>query len=262
MSAPVRAFSRPLSAGRKPVTVCAMLASHGVPDASSVVTYSGRGDVGKVSGNTGGVDNIVERELVDQRRGLQEEREGLHFVSNGSMPVGAFSNRCAAADAYLTNATSGTCNNGFDHFDRCAKRVSRIEKLKYGVSEVKVRSLWRRGGGKVGERSEAHHKTPGGGRSSTDHGGVLSGDVTERSERCTKRVVKERYWSFLPSGHVAASYGRRVLTYDVSSPISLGALPARSFSRAVGRTRAACQLHQSTLADQQDGSKPKPRINL
>jgi hypothetical protein len=33
--------------------------------------------VGQIGSNTGSVDDIVEGELVNQRRGLQEEREGL-----------------------------------------------------------------------------------------------------------------------------------------------------------------------------------------
>ena len=30
------------------------------------ITYSGGGDVGQVGGNAGGVDNIVESQLIDQ----------------------------------------------------------------------------------------------------------------------------------------------------------------------------------------------------
>lgn len=44
---------------------------------SCLVTYGNGGDVRQISGNTGGVDHIVESQLVDQRAGLEEEREGL-----------------------------------------------------------------------------------------------------------------------------------------------------------------------------------------
>jgi hypothetical protein len=42
-----------------------------------LVTYGTGGDVRQIGSNTGSVDDIVEGELVNQRRGLQEEREGL-----------------------------------------------------------------------------------------------------------------------------------------------------------------------------------------
>ena len=37
--------------------------------------------MGKVGSDTGSVDNIVERELVDKGARLEEQREGLVFVS-------------------------------------------------------------------------------------------------------------------------------------------------------------------------------------
>lgn len=36
----------------------------------------------QVGSNTGSVDDIVEGELVNQRRGLQEERQGLYERKN------------------------------------------------------------------------------------------------------------------------------------------------------------------------------------
>jgi hypothetical protein len=42
-----------------------------------VVTYRDRGDMGEVGSDTGGVDNVVESKLFDQRASLQEERERL-----------------------------------------------------------------------------------------------------------------------------------------------------------------------------------------
>jgi hypothetical protein len=42
-----------------------------------LLTYGNGGDVGQIGSDTGGVDDIVEGKLVNQRRGLQQEREGL-----------------------------------------------------------------------------------------------------------------------------------------------------------------------------------------
>lgn len=43
--------------------------------------FSAGGDVGEISGNTWGVDNIVESELIDERAGLEEEGQ---WLSNSS----------------------------------------------------------------------------------------------------------------------------------------------------------------------------------
>lgn len=40
-------------------------------------THGVGGDVRQVGGNTGGVDNIVEGELIDERGELQEQGQGL-----------------------------------------------------------------------------------------------------------------------------------------------------------------------------------------
>jgi hypothetical protein len=40
-------------------------------------TYGARRDVREIGSDTGGVDDIVQGELVNVRRGLEEEREGL-----------------------------------------------------------------------------------------------------------------------------------------------------------------------------------------
>jgi hypothetical protein len=42
-------------------------------------TYRGAGDVGEVGRNAGRVDDIVERELVNQRAGLEQQRERLEI---------------------------------------------------------------------------------------------------------------------------------------------------------------------------------------
>lgn len=44
-------------------------------------TYGARGDVGEIGSDTGGVDDIVKGELVNVRRGLEEEREGLRWIN-------------------------------------------------------------------------------------------------------------------------------------------------------------------------------------
>ena len=41
-------------------------------------TYGLGGDVGEIGGNTGGVDNIVEGELIDERAELEEEGQRLN----------------------------------------------------------------------------------------------------------------------------------------------------------------------------------------
>lgn len=38
----------------------------------------------QVSGDTGGVDNVIEREVRDARRLLEEEREGLTNTTRGT----------------------------------------------------------------------------------------------------------------------------------------------------------------------------------
>ena len=42
------------------------------------------GNVGQVGGHTGGVDDIVERELVDERAGLEEEGQWLADTARGT----------------------------------------------------------------------------------------------------------------------------------------------------------------------------------
>jgi hypothetical protein len=41
-------------------------------------TYGHGGDVREISSHTGGVDNIVEGKLINERRGLEEEGERLN----------------------------------------------------------------------------------------------------------------------------------------------------------------------------------------
>ena len=82
MSAPVKAFFMPSSLGRKPSTFCTLRFSSVPGDvrgqgAATGNTHGGCGDVRKIGCDTGCVDNIIEREVVDQGRRLEEEREGL-----------------------------------------------------------------------------------------------------------------------------------------------------------------------------------------
>jgi hypothetical protein len=53
-----------------------------------VNTYSGGRDVGKIGGDTRGVDHIVKGELVDKRRELEEKRERLQVISCHSLENG------------------------------------------------------------------------------------------------------------------------------------------------------------------------------
>jgi hypothetical protein len=44
---------------------------------TSEYTYGNRGDVREISSNTGGVDNIVEGKVINERASLQQEGERL-----------------------------------------------------------------------------------------------------------------------------------------------------------------------------------------
>lgn len=65
--------------------------------------------MGKIGGNTWGIDDIVEGELINERRGLEEKRQWLRNCER--WPLG-YEEGLAV---YLTNASGGTCNDGFDH---------------------------------------------------------------------------------------------------------------------------------------------------
>lgn len=66
----------------------------------------------KVSRNTGGVDDIEEGQLVDERRDLAEKRERLWVLA------GTFYSR-GSGTAYLANATRSTKNSSLDHVGGC-----------------------------------------------------------------------------------------------------------------------------------------------
>ena len=70
------------------------------------ITYGHRGDVGKVSGDTGGVHDIVQGQLINQRACLQQQREGL-FLMVSFDPE----RRRRYSRAHLANTTRGTENN-------------------------------------------------------------------------------------------------------------------------------------------------------
>jgi hypothetical protein len=54
-------------------------------------TYGHGGDVGEIGGDTGGVDHIVQSELIDERARLQQQREGL---SKHKLVEGQFGGVC------------------------------------------------------------------------------------------------------------------------------------------------------------------------
>ena len=45
-----------------------------------LATYGGGGNVREIGSDTGGVDDIVEGELVNERRELEEEGQGLRHI--------------------------------------------------------------------------------------------------------------------------------------------------------------------------------------
>lgn len=50
-------------------------------------TYSRVGNVGKIRRDTGGIHNVVEGQLVDERAGLEEEGERLWMVARVNKPL-------------------------------------------------------------------------------------------------------------------------------------------------------------------------------
>lgn len=51
-----------------------------------LATYGGGGDVREIGSDTGGVDDIVESELVNERRELEEEGQGLRHMWSAMLP--------------------------------------------------------------------------------------------------------------------------------------------------------------------------------
>lgn len=62
----------------------------------------------EVGGNTGGVDNIVEGELIDERGELQEQGQGLWRVDQHRRIADDTSRE---GDSYLSNTAGGASNN-------------------------------------------------------------------------------------------------------------------------------------------------------
>jgi len=62
--------------------------------------------VGEISGNTWGVDNIVESELIDERAGLEEEGQWL-----GVRLAGLFLSGFLRFALYLSNSSGCTSDN-------------------------------------------------------------------------------------------------------------------------------------------------------
>ena len=71
------------------------------------MTYCHRRNVGKISGDTRGVDNIVKGELVDERTGLQQEGKRL------AMAIISITSPTAVDQTvpYLANATRSAEDN-------------------------------------------------------------------------------------------------------------------------------------------------------
>jgi hypothetical protein len=90
--------------------------------------------VGQIGGDTGGVDDIVEAEVVDERAGLEEEGEGLSrtCVSKWEMGEGVMN------ATYLANATR--CSG-----DDCA--VVGVSKTTISHPKSLLPRHWRDGGG-------------------------------------------------------------------------------------------------------------------
>jgi len=90
------------------------------------------GDVGKVSSNTGGVDNIVESELINEGGELEEEREGLEMDLNkyhvhNTRQRALFLALAGWGRTNLANATRGTSND-------CAELVSKQAMMIKGAT--------------------------------------------------------------------------------------------------------------------------------
>ena len=70
------------------------------------ITYSDRGDVREIRSDTGGVDDIVEGEFIDERASLQQKRERLANATRGTK------NSCSMASK--PTAVS-SCRGGVTH---------------------------------------------------------------------------------------------------------------------------------------------------
>lgn len=74
--------------------------------------------MGEIGSNTGRVDDIVECELVNEGRGLEEQGQWLGLSELRFMAT--------LAPAYLSNTSRGACNDCLDHFvEKCSSRSSK-----------------------------------------------------------------------------------------------------------------------------------------
>jgi hypothetical protein len=71
-------------------------------------THGVGGDVRKVCGDTGGVDNIVQCELIDERGELEQQGQGLTKASSIPNPSNS---RVPGVRQYLSNTARGTSDN-------------------------------------------------------------------------------------------------------------------------------------------------------
>ena len=65
----------------------------------------------EIGGDTGGVDDIVEREVVDVGRSLQKKGERLREKARSASANKAGTTAVLNDRSYLANATGGTCND-------------------------------------------------------------------------------------------------------------------------------------------------------
>jgi hypothetical protein len=78
MSAFLKAAFAPSLGGRKPVTFYDPRQRVLTPSSRSAKeTYGSGGDVRKIGSDARGVDDIVKSKFVDERRELQQQRQGL-----------------------------------------------------------------------------------------------------------------------------------------------------------------------------------------
>ena len=84
-----------------------------------LATYGGGGDVREIGSDTGGVDDIVEGELVNEGRELEEEGQGLRHIWSAFAFISTSDPRRSGRDlpwpswdkTHLSDTASGASNN-------------------------------------------------------------------------------------------------------------------------------------------------------
>lgn len=89
--------------------------------------------MGKVGSNTGGVDNIVEGELINERAGLKEERKRLGEKACQQLCEPGWTAEARKFSSYLTNAARGTSNNcANETLASSSQKITKKELLNTG----------------------------------------------------------------------------------------------------------------------------------